>query len=255
MPTITLSTKVYNDSQLKFVDKNLKPMLKGLKVEAKICRVSRGWIQITASGEDEKVALHYLAEEIGMCPTLLRQVERFSTIKGYTTSYNKKQLYVDIGILSPSIIDAAISLKDLQAQLVDGRKMALKKIAELFGFVQNLPLTIKICSINKGNSRINATLSERQLALYRNWTKSLLDRLVVLGASSNEVMQALRRTRCNRDVVNIETLGLFEQAIVCKIGTDAVGLIPKIGKKMGNANFTIFNPKKILKLLEDYQIF
>lgn len=255
MPTVTLPTKVYNRFQLKFVEENLKFMLKGLKVETKICEVSsRGLVQIAISGEDEKVALRYLDKEIGLCPTLLEKVEKFSTVKGYMTYLNKKELHVDIGIFSPSIIDVAISLKTLQAQIVDGRKMALKKIAELFSFVENLPLTVKVCNVNKENSHVEAMLSEKQLALYRNWTKSLLDRLIVLGASFNEIMLSLKKARCNRDVVNIEPLGLFENAIVCKLGTDATGLIPKIGGKLRNANFSIFNPREIIEFLGDYSI-
>ena len=255
MPTVTLSAKVYNRFQLKFVDRFLKSMLKGLKVETKICEVSsRGLVQIAVSGEDEKIALRYLDKEIGLCPMLLEYVEKFSTVKGYMASLNKKELYVDIGVFSPSTIDAAISIERLQAQLVDGRKTASKRIAELFGFVKNLPLTVKICSVNKGNSRVEAVLSEKQLALYRSWTKSLLDRLIVLGASFNETMLSLKKARCNRDVLNIEPLGLFENAIVCKLGTDAAGLIPKIGGKLRNANFTTFNPREIIEFLGDYLI-
>jgi hypothetical protein len=250
MPTMTLPTRVYNNFQLKLVDEKLQCMLKGLKVETKICGVaSLGLVQIAISGEDEKAALNYLRGQIGLCPTFLQHVEKFSTVKGYVASLNKKELYVDIGIISPFSIDAAIPLKRLQVQLVDGRKMALKKIADLFGFVENLPLNIKICSVDKEKSRIEAMLSEKQLALYRSWTKSLLDRLTVLGASFNEIVLASKKTGCNRDVVNIERLGLFENAVVCKLGTDAVGLIPKIGRKLRNANFSIFNPRESREFL------
>jgi len=255
MPTVTLPTKVYNNFQLKLVDEKLQSMLKGLKVETKICGVSsRGLVQIAVSGEDEKVALNYLRGQIGLCPTFLQHVEKFSTVKGYVASLNKKELYVDIGIVSPNTVEAAIPLKLLQAQLVDGRKMALEKIADLFGFVENLPLAVKICSVNKEKSRVEAVLSEKQLALYRSWTKSLLDRLIVLGASFNEIVLALKKTGCNRDVINTERLGLFENAVVCKLGTDAVGLVPKIGRKMRNANFSIFNPRENIEFLEDYSI-
>ncbi|MBE0520507.1 DUF2110 family protein [Candidatus Bathyarchaeota archaeon] len=253
MPTVTLPTKVYNNSQLKLVDEKLQSMLKGLKVETKIRGVSsRGLVQITVSGEDEKVALNYLREQIGLCPTFLQNVEKFSTVKGYVASLNKKGLYVDIGIVSPNTVEAAISLKLLQAQLVDGRKMALEKIADLFGFVENLPLTVKICGVDKEKSRVEAVLSEKQLGLYRGWTKSLLDRLIVLGASFNEIVLALKKTGCNRDVVSIERLGLFENAVVSKLGTDAVGLVPKIGRKLRNAYFSIFNPREIIEFLGDY---
>jgi hypothetical protein len=255
MPTVTLPTKVYNNFQLKLVDEKLQSMFKGLKVETKICGLSsRGLVQIAVSGEDEKVALNYLRGQIGLCPTFLQHVEKFSTVRGYVASLNKKELYVDIGIVSPNTVEAAISLKLLQAQLVDGRKMALEKIADLFGFVENLPLTVKICSVNKEKSRVEAVLSEKQLALYTSWTKSLLDRLVVLGASFNEIVLALKKTRCNRDVINIERLGLFENAVVCKLGTDAVGLVPKIGRKLRNANFSIFNPRENIEFLGDYSI-
>jgi len=255
MPTVTLPTKVYNNFQLKLVDEKLQSMFKGLKVETKICGLSsRGLVQIAVSGEDEKVALNYLRGQIGLCPTFLQHVEKFSTVRGYVASLNKKELYVDIGIVSPNTVEAAISLKLLQAQLVDGRKMALEKIADLFGFVENLPLTVKICSVNKEKSRVEAVLSEKQLALYTNWTKSLLDRLVVLGASFNEIVLALKKTRCNRDVINIERLGLFENAVVCKLGTDAVGLVPKIGRKLRNANFSIFNPRENIEFPGDYSI-
>jgi len=255
MPTVTLPIKVYNNFQIRLFDEKLQSMLKGLKVETKIRGVSsQGLVQITVSGEDERVALNYLRGEIGLCPTFLERAEKFSTVKGHIVSLNEKELYVDIGIISPGPVDAVIPLKCLQAELVDGRKMTLRKIADLFGFVENLPLNIKICSVNRENSRVEAMLSERQLALYRNWTKSLLDRLIVLGASFNEVMLSLKRTGCNRDVVNIERLGLFENAVVCKLGTDAVGLVPKIGRKLQSANFSIFSPRKIARRLGDYSI-
>ncbi len=255
MPTVTLSTKVYNDLQLKLIDKILESMLKDLRVDTEIHRVTpRRWVQITVSNEDEKVALRYLADEIGLCPTLLKKVEKFSTIRGYILSIDKKELRIDLGVSSPSIIDATVPLQHLQAQLADGRKIALKKLAELFGLCQNLPLIVKVLSVDKENNYIGAVLSERQVELYKSWTKTLLDRLVILGASSNEVILALKQARCNRDVVDVEPLGLFEHAIVCKLGTDAKGLIPRIGKKLRSANFTIFSPRRILKFLGDYAI-
>jgi len=49
-------------------------------------------------------------------------------------------------------------------------------------------------------------------------------------------------------------LGLFEHAIVCKLGTDAAGLIPKIGKKLWSAKFSVFSPKRIIEFLGDYSM-
>jgi hypothetical protein len=253
MPTVTLLIKVYNDFQLKLIDKFLKGKLEGLKVKTEIRGItSRRWVQTTVLGEDERVAQHYLADEIGLCPTRLESLRKFSTIRGRIISLNKSriELYVDIGVFSPDVIDAAIPLQHLQAQLVDGRKISLKKIAELFGFCEKLPLSVKIQNVDKDSRRIETMLSERQISQYKGWTKSLLDRLIVLGASFHEVMLAVKQTRCNRDIINIETLGFLEHAIVCKLGTDAVGLIPKIGRKLGKASFSVYNPREIIKFLD-----
>jgi hypothetical protein len=160
---------------------------------------------------------------------------------------------VDIGVFSPKIVDATISLHHLQAQLADGRKIALRKIVELFGFCENLPLTVKILSIEEENSRVETMLAEEQLARYRNWARSLLDRLIVLGVPIAEIESALKEAQCSRDIVDIEPLGLFEHAVVCKLGTDAAGLIPQIGRKLPQAAFTVFNPKRILEFF-DYDL-
>ena len=250
---MTLLTKTYDRFQLKLVDKFLKSALKGLRVETKICGVTpRGWVQIVVSGDDEKVALRYLADEIGLCPARLEDIERLTTIKGRIIAVNKTrgELYVDIGIFSPKIIDATIPLQRLQGQLVDGRNVAFNKLVALFGFCENLPLSVKILSIDKENSHAEAMLSEEQLVEYENWAKSLLDRLIILGSSIYEVRLTLKKAGLNRDVLNIETLGLFELAVICKFGTDAAGLIPKIGKNLRNATFTVFNPKRLLEFLD-----
>jgi hypothetical protein len=252
MLNVTLSAKVYNELQIKFIEKFLKSTLKGLNVEAKICGVTpRGMVQIGISGEDENVAMRYLTEKIGLCPTSLEQLEKYTEVKGRITALNKSgnELYVDTGVYMPTIIDATIPIQHLQAQLADGRKIALKKLIELFGFCENLPLTIKILDINKEKKHIEATLSESQITQYKNWIKSLLDRLIIIGATPFEVRLTLKRTRANRDIVNIEPLGLFENALTCKLGTDAAGLIPKIGEKLRNTTLTVFNPKKVLEFL------
>lgn len=252
MPSVTLLTRIYNRSQLRQVDRNLNSLVEGLKVKLEILGAPpQGRVQVFVSGEDEKVAERYLAETFGFCPINLEKVSKYSTFKGYVTDLGKSrnELWIDIGVWSPSRINAAIPLHRLQAQLGDGRKMALRKIVDVFGFCDNLPLHVKVSNIDSQKRYIEAELSEKQQKQYADWTRSLLDRLLVLGASSSEAKSAVRMADSNRDVVKIEPLGMFEQAIVCKLGTDAAGLIPKIGKNLRRAAFNIFCPRKILELL------
>jgi hypothetical protein len=234
---------------MKEVENNLKSILKGLDVETTALGAnSRGWLQISISGEDETVALRYLADEIGLCPRDLANIEKFSTVKGYLSRIdrNANELRVDVGVFHPEHVDSVIPLSTLQTQLADGRKLALSKLVELFDLHENLPLTIKTYGMNKENSAIEAALSEKQLALYGSWTRSLLDRLVILGASLNEILFALKKAHYDREIAKIEPLGMFEHAVACKLGTDATGLIPKIGRNLRKAVFSVYNPRKIM---------
>jgi hypothetical protein len=258
MLAVTLLAKAYNNSQLKLVDKFLTSTLKGLNVETKIVGVtSRRWVQVTISGEDEMVALHYLTDEIGLCPATLEEIKKFSVMRGRIIGMDRSrdELCLDIGVYLPKIIDVSVPLQNLQAQLLDGRRVSLEEIADLFGFCENLPLELKISNIHMANEHFEAMLSEEQLIRYRQWVKSLLDRLIILGAPLEEIRLVLKMAKCNRDVVDVEPLGLFEYALVCKLGTDAAGLMPKIGRNLRNAALTVFNPKKVLEFLDYSAVF
>jgi hypothetical protein len=88
-----------------------------------------------------------------------------------------------------------------------------------------------------------------QLERIQVWQNSLLDRLIILGASLSEVELVLERTRLNRDVIATESLGMFEYALTCKLGTDAAGLVSVVGRYMRNAVFIVYNPKKTAELI------
>jgi hypothetical protein len=114
-----------------------------------------------------------------------------------------------------------------------------------------MPFTIKIINIDKEKGILEAEVAEKQRRQYVEWTEALLDRLLVFGASLNLIELAIEKAGFNRDVVNIEPLGGFEYAVVCKLGTDAVGLIPRLGKNLGNASLAVFSPKRIFAFFEN----
>jgi hypothetical protein len=96
---------------------------------------------------------------------------------------------------------------------------------------------------------IDAELAPEQLERFLLWRDSLLDRLLVLGVSGEQVKTAVEQAMLERDVIDVEALGMFEHALVCKLGTDAAGLISRIGRRLWKAKFTVFNPKRIQKLV------
>ena len=91
---------------------------------------------------------------------------------------------------------------------------------------------------------LQAELSTEHVEKIKSWQQSLLDRLIILGASLGEIETVLERTRLNRDIIGVEDLGMFEHALTCKLGTDAAGLVSKVGRYMRNSKFIVFNPKR-----------
>lgn len=253
MTALTLLTKITSHAQLKQVGKALMLLFKELQVEAKVLgTMGDGWVQVDLAGEDEAVAKNYLIKEAGLCPSSFEGVSNYSTLKGYIKNIGKSEavLSVDVGIFQPKIVYANVVLSRLQAQLVHGKKVALSRIAELFGLCDGLPIKVRVIGLDEEKNHIDAELSSGQIETYMVWWESLLDRLLVLGSSLREIETALQHAKLERDVIDVESLGLLEHALKCKLGTDAAGLIPKIGRNLKNAKFVVFNPKPLRAFLK-----
>ncbi len=255
MTVLTLLVKASHGGQLKQIDDLLQAQFEDLDVEVKVLGnpVNR-WVQVSLEGEDEGVASSYVTKEFGICPTNLENAKSREVLKGYISKVdqNKQELKVDVGVFEPKVIQARVPLASLQAQLVGGREVGLKKIVEVFGLAEGLPLSVKVTSQSEEEAEdLNAELSVEQVERLHAWQQSLLDRLIVLGASKDLVESVLERTRLNRDVIDVEGLGVFEHALTCKLGTDAAGLIPRIGRYMRYSVFVVFNAKKSIDFLGD----
>ena len=138
----------------------------------------------------------------------------------------------------------------MQAQLADGKKLALKTIIELYGLYPNLPLEVKVHKLDVESELIEVQLSERQIILFDSWIRQMLERLLILGVTREEIEYAIKSLRLSRDVYAIESLGLLEHAVICKLGTEAKGLIPKLGPELQNAILAPFIPARIQKIIE-----
>ncbi|MFQ6073816.1 MAG: DUF2110 family protein [Candidatus Bathyarchaeia archaeon] len=253
MPTITLLEKVYGPFSQRLFEAKLASLCRDLVVEAKVLgKTSRGWVQIKLTGEDQEAAMEFLDREIGVAPVSIDKLEKFSTIRGRVISAGEREqeLLVDIGVNIPHVFDAAIPLERLQAQLADGKRLSLQRLIGLFCLYDHMPLRVKITrDVNSKHEQVEAELSETQLSKFTRWINSSLDRLIVLGATLAQVKNAIKVSGHGRDVVRVETLGLLEHAVVCKLGTDALGLTPKLGPHLYIATLAPFSPRKILKTI------
>jgi hypothetical protein len=252
MKTLTLLTKINSRRQMKQLDQILKAEFEGLEVDTKILgTVGERWAQLALVGEDENIATSYILKEIGVCPTNIEKISGIPVLKGFIGDFEQgaEALSVDVGILKPKVIRATLSLDHLQTSLLEGKKMGLERIVKLFGLCPGLPINIRTVRFNEERALIEAELAEEQKHIYCNWLESLLDRLIVLGSPLSEIINTLKHSKLERDIIDVEPLGIFEHVLICKLGTDAAGLVPRIGRKLRKAKFAVFNPKRLRKVL------
>jgi len=250
----TLLEKAYGSFSTRSFETALRTVLGDLRVKVGVQGASlRGWIQINVSGEDEAVALRLLDREIGLAPASAEKVERFSVFRGkiVDSAKSRTELYVDVGLFDSGIYDAFVPLWRLQAQLGDGKKIPLQRLVELFCLFDFAPLSIKIVGDLRHEKGVyEAELSEDQLSKFSGWLNSNLDRLIAFGATRSEVVRAVERAHHFRDVSQIDSFGPMEHALLCKLGTDAVGLVPKLGPHLTSANLAPFSPRRIKQLID-----
>jgi len=249
-----LLEKVYGSFSPEALEPMLQSMCKDLSVKVKFKgRTVQDWVQVEVTGEDEAVALRLLDNEVGLAPTHVEKIEKFSLLRGRIVDSYKTatELLVDVGVFKPKVVHATVSLQRLQAQSADGKRLSLRSLVGLYCLYDNMPLLVKIvdAELTKEREAFEAELSEQQLTTFTSWLRSSLDRLMVLGARLQDVERAVEASKHFRDVVKIESLGWLEHAIVCKLGTDAVGLIPALGPFMPKAFFAPFSPRKILPIV------
>jgi len=251
MPTVTVLEKLYGSGSPETFEKLYSSLVSGLNVQLSFAGTTdRGWIQLEVSGEDETAALSLLDREIGLAPVSLDKLKRFSVMRGKVvfSSKSEKELYVDLGVFSPKTCDAVVSEKRLCAQLADGKEVPLQELVELFCLYDNMPLEVKIVQgVEEGNKNVEAGLSEAQFSLFSRWVRCRFDRLIILGSLFYDVERAVKFSRHSRDIIKVESLGVLEQVVLCKLGTDAVGLIPKLGRYLKSSVLVPFSPKKILE--------
>ncbi len=251
MTTLALLVKAKHGAQIRAIDETLKDQFEELDVEAEVLQnTANRWIQVSVTGEDEAIATSFLRKTYGLCPITLENARIADTLKGYISKVDeaKQELFVDVGIFEPQIVQAVTSLARLQSQLAEGRNLSMRNIAELFGLAEGLPLTLKVNWEKSAEGELSAELAPEQAAKLHSWRQSLLDRLIILGASREAIDGVIERTRLTRDVVDVEPLGAFEFALTCKLGTDAAGLIPRMGRYMRNSVFVVFRAEKAWSL-------
>ncbi len=166
---------------------------------------------VSVEGEDAVVARNALREEWG---EITDEFQTGETYVGTLKSWDDEGFVLDAGR------DVRIPASELG--LGQGRPAQL---VERFGLVQHLPMRFVYGS---GDGDESPRLADEERDRLYDWTRGS-GRVNVNNATRGEVRATVNRAGHANDIVTVERLGLLEQSVVCREGTDPPGLLSAIG--------------------------
>jgi len=212
---VVLATKVYveGDARERALDSLgslVDNALGDLDVSFDVGLRHDGFPSVTLDGDDAPVARNVLREEWG---TITPEFADGETYVGTLEAWD------DDGF----VLDAGEEVR-IPSDGIDLGPGTPEQIRTRFGLVQHVPLRF-VYDASDGHELADA---ERD-RLY-DWTRAESGRVNVNSATRAEVRATVNRAGHARDIVTVERLGLLEQSIVCREGTDAPGLLASIGE-------------------------
>ena len=232
------------------LEARLRKLSSSLDVSVKLEGVSsNGFVKIGLQGSDSEVFTELIKRELWLAPSDLSEVEVHDNFKAYVTKIdpNRQSIDVEIGPVSAQF-KSEIPRDSLMAQLCDGRNILVDKIARTYCIQEDVPLLVRITFIDPDRRRIEAWISDDQISIFDQWRRQRFHRIIAIGGFQEELREAMRLSKVERDVIELEELAMTAHCLVCKLGTDAPGVIAKIGRYVRNFKLHAFLPERVQDL-------
>ena len=205
---------------------------------------NRGWVYADFSGVDSEVLTEILKRKYGVASTDITKLERGTITRGVivdsTVGYG---IYVDICLRSSNQMDALYPLHAMRSQLADGTKVSVRQISKRFCLQESFPLEVRVTNVNVNSRKVDVELSDKQASYFKNWDRFPFDRVILMGCSKNALKEAVDLAGLRRDIADIESLSLTVHVLLCKLGTDAPGVISGIGRHLKGVRAYAFQPR------------
>jgi hypothetical protein len=200
-------------------------------------------------GSDSEFFIELIRREIGLAPQNLSDVEVHDNFKAFVSGINSKRqsIEVEIGPVSANT-RSEITSEALIAQLCDGKAIPADRVAQTYCVQEGTPILVRITSIDPKHRLIEAWISDDQIARFEQWRRERTHRIIAVGGPQDKLRDAIRLTKADRDIVQIEELSLTANCLLCKLGTDAPGIIARIGRFVSEFKLHAFLPEKVDKL-------
>lgn len=209
---VVLATKVYvhgtaRDRALDSLRSLVENALGDLEVAVDVGIRHDDFPTVTVEGPDETVARNVLRDEWG---EIVPDPEPGTVATGTLESWDSDGITLDAG--------SEVRIPAEELGLGGGTP---SQIRTRFGLVQHLPLEYV--------AGAPAQLADAARDRLHGWMREETGRVNVNSATRAEVRATVNRAGHANDIVTVERLGLLEQSIVCKPGTDPPGLLASIG--------------------------
>jgi hypothetical protein len=227
------------------LEKAILELKSDLSANAKFTGTTRkGWAKVEINGDDEEVLSELVSREFGPARLDLREVERQGVYDCVTVGSTVENMQLDLGIETPRLLNVTVPLSALRAQLSDGRPVVYRDIVENYCLVGGVRASIRIT--RRDPELVEAWLSDEQISRFSDWMKTGLDRIVVLDCFKQQLESAISKAQLSRDIISVQPMTLTTQVAVCKLGTDAIGLMPKLGSSLKKHVLKPFIPRRII---------
>jgi len=223
-------------------------LLKGdLSASTKLIGYSKqGWATVGITGNDSEIVSELISRKLGLAQTELNGIAKLGNYDGHITGQTETYLQIDIGIEKPRPLTIKVGLGILRAQLCDAKTLPMEEIIEHYCLFPSTKATVRITNLEPKSEIAEGWIADSHLALFSNRISARLDRIQVFDSSQREVEFAIRKANLGRDIISVEQETLTVQSVVCKLGTDAIGLIPKLGSALRGRELKPFLPRRIV---------
>jgi hypothetical protein len=248
LKSVTLFSRVYGKKRKHLLDavkSEVTSMIDELDVRlARFGTDKRGHLSLSFDGQDSEFAINYLVKKYGKSIGI-GNVKEDTILPGSFLEVGKVGygFYVDIAAISAKRVDVLIPLHRIRDQL--SIRKPLRTIAKALVFVDDLPIDVKITSVDTRANKIEGELAQTTIIRFEEWMQDDHERLLVFGANQDMIEIALRKSRHLEDIYEFEELGKFEYSLRCKRSTRASGIVAAIGPKLRGIPMHLFIPKEI----------
>jgi len=88
--------------------------------------------------------------------------------------------------------------------------------------------------------KLSVELADETREQILSWRRLPFDRVLAVGVAKHQAEAAVKSAGLQYDVIRVETLSPLVQCLLCKIGTEAPGIIAKIGGRLRGVGLASF---------------